>query len=314
MKQKLNRRDFIRNTALGVTALSVGGHFNGFAASPTLPVLVQGKGQGVRQDLLKSLQTLLEPLGGIGAYVKKGQTVLIKPNLGFPNRPEVRATTSPTLVAALVRLVQSCEPKKVVIADYPCRDIDKIKTINGYEEALKDLPVELLIATEENQFVEADVPRGKTLKKTKILRALLDADIHIAIPVAKSHGGATFTGVLKGMMGVIWDRKCFHKELDLHQAIADLNTRIRPHLSILEGIEIMADEGPVGPGTLISADTLIAGIDPVAVDAAGVRLAPLFGKKVEPKQVQHLALAAQQNVGKLDLPAASIRTVEFRSA
>jgi uncharacterized protein (DUF362 family) len=213
----------------------------------------------------------------------------------------------------VVRLVQACGPKKIILADFPCRDNDQIMTKNGYAAALKGLPVAVLITADgqEQLFADVEVPQGRALKKAKVLKTILDADVHIALPVAKSHAGATFTGVLKGMMGVIFNREIFHEGLDLHQAIADLNTRIRPTLCILEGIEVMSDSGPVGPGTLVSADSLIAGTDPVAVDAAGVRLAPLFGKKVEPKQVKHLQLAEELKVGMIALPADRVASVEF---
>jgi len=320
----IDRRKFLRNTALGLASLSLGGRAlaasaappspDGGEASAARPRLVVGKGPGARQDLDRALERVLAPLGGMAAFVRAGQTVVLKPNLGFPNAPAVRATTSPWLTAAVVRKVQACGAKRILIADYPCRDGDEILTTNRYAEALKGLPVELLIAGEEGQFADVAVPRGRALKRTKVLKAVLEADVHIALPLAKSHGGARFTGVLKGAMGVIWDRRCFHGDLDLHQAIADLGTAVRPHLCILEGLEVMTDNGPVGPGTLVAADSLVAGTDPVAVDAAGVTLAPLYGKRMAPRQIEHLRLAEELGVGRLEPPAAELLTLELPAA
>jgi uncharacterized protein (DUF362 family) len=286
------------------------GEGSGPASDDGAPVsLVIAQGPGARGDLDRAVSALLAPLGGMAAFVKKGQSVLLKPNLGFPNEPAARATTSPWLVAAVARQALSCGAGRVVVADYPCRDEDKISTVNGYGEALSGLPVKLIIASEEVQFADLAVPQGKALRKTKVLRALLNSEVHIAMPVAKSHRGATFTGAVKGHMGVIWERKIFHALLGLHQPIADLATVIRPQLTILEGIQIMTDGGPVGPGPLHDADTLVAGTDQVAVDAVGVELAPLYGKRLKPSQVQHLKLAEELGVGKLELAPGRVRRV-----
>jgi uncharacterized protein (DUF362 family) len=126
----------------------------------------------------------------------------------------------------------------------------------------------------------------------------LEADVHIALPVAKSHSGAGFTGAVKGQMGLIETRKPFHWRYDLHQAIADIGTHLRPQLCIMDALAIMATDGPRGPGEIIKADTLIAGTDPVAVDAAAVRLVPLHGKKVDPKRIRHLQAAASMGLGR----------------
>jgi uncharacterized protein (DUF362 family) len=98
-----------------------------------------------------------------------------------------------------------------------------------------------------------------------------------------------------------------------HQAIADLNTVLRPHLSIMDGLAVMTSGGPAGPGPTQTTDTLIAGTDPVAVDAAGVRLAPLFGAKVEPSRVKHLVHAAALGLGALELPAAQVVSIQMVS-
>ena len=321
MTRGWDRREFLRNAALGAAAMALGGRLSSAAGEPAGPApatpagpgpsLVIGQGPGARGDLGKAVTTLLAPLGGMAAFVKPGQSVLLKPNLGFPNAPSVRATTSPQLVAAVARQALDCGAKRVVVADYPCRDLDQIETLNGYGAALKGLPVKLLVASEEIQFVEVKVPRGERLQKVKLLRALLNSEVHIALPVAKSHGGATFTGVLKGHMGIIWERKIFHALLGLHQPIAELATVVRPQLSILEAVQVMTENGPVGPGPLFNADALVAGTDQLAVDAAGVVLAPLYGKRLTPSQIEHLAKAEALGIGRLAPPEGEIRRISL---
>ena len=99
------------------------------------------------------------------------------------------------------------------------------------------------------------------------------------------------------------------RSYDLHQAIVDLNTIFKPDLVILEGIEVMTTGGPMGPGELVRCDSLIASTDAVAADAAGVRLAPLFGRKVKPSRVRHIRLAADQGLGVVDLPAERVSQI-----
>ena len=134
--------------------------------------------------------------------------------------------------------------------------------------------------------------------------------MHIALPVAKSHSAAGFTGTLKGMMGLIRSRIGFHLTLDLHESIVYLNTVLKPDLVIMDGLTVMATGGPAGPGDLVSTDTLIAGTDPVAVDSATVRLAPLFGEKIAPAKIRHIALAAARGLGRIELPAARVHALQ----
>ena len=303
MTRHNDRRAFIKQGALGVAALTLKpGRLLGEDKAPVS--LVQIQGPGVPRDLDEALRRLLEPMGGIKAFVRPGQNVLVKPNLAFPNAPEVRANTNPQVLAAVVRAVIAAGGK-VTVADYSTEDPDEVRERSGLARALKGLDVKLLLPEDEDQFLEVLVRRGKDLKRTAVLKVALKADVHIAVPLAKSHSSAGFTGVLKGNMGLIWSRKPFHFWHNLHKAIAELNSvpKLRPHLSIMDGLAVMASGGPRGPGEVLTRNTLIAGTDPVAVDACGVRLAPLFGKRMRPRQVKHLALAEDMGLGRSDQKA-----------
>jgi len=273
------------------------------AGSPaTRPVLASIQGPGLPQDLATALSRLLAPLGGMGAFVTPGQTVLLKPNLGFGKPPELRAVTTPALIAAAARLALDQGARQVIVADHPVPLAGDVIGALKLREVLRGLDVTLINASDEGRWVETPIPDGRELGSTDVLAAALEADVHIALPIAKSHSGAGFTGALKGMMGLIDSRVPFHTLHDLHQAIVDLNTILKPDLVIMDGQEIMATGGPGGPGELVRCDTLIASTDPVAADAAGVRLAPLFGRRVAPGRIRHLRLAADQGLGRLTLP------------
>ena len=274
----------------------------GGAADKAAPLLSAVKGDGVPKDLDTALARVLEPLGGMKTFVEKGQSVIIKPNMGFPTPPELHATTSPALVAAVARQVLDCGASRALIVDNPTRRPEACLRSIGIKEAVADLDVHLLMPTSEKFYKQVRVPEGKSLKRTRILEEALEADVHIALPIAKSHNATGFSGCLKGMMGLILDRESFHSRYDLNQAIADLNTVIKAQLVVMDGLQVMTTDGPAGPGKLQTCNTIIAGRDPVSVDAYGVRLAPLYGRRIKPRQIKHLKKARAMGLGSLSLP------------
>ena len=104
-----------------------------------------------------------------------------------------------------------------------------------------------------------------------------------------------------GLMGVIWDRKYFHAKVDLHQAIADLSSIIKPHLTLIDASRALLTGGPSGPGKVAKLNTCIAGVDPVAVDTYGVSIADWYNKKFEIGQVKHIMAAHRMGLGTIDL-------------
>jgi uncharacterized protein (DUF362 family) len=160
----------------------------------------------------------------------------LKPNVGFPTPPLLHATTSPSMLKAVAQMALDCGASKVLILDNPTRRPEACMRVVGIKEAVSGLKnVHFFLPTSEKLYRKTKVPKGKALKRTEILKDALSVDVHIAMPIAKSHNAAGFTGSLKGMMGLILDRESFHSRFDLNQAIADLNTVLRPHLVIMDG-------------------------------------------------------------------------------
>lgn len=302
MKHEIDRRDFLKSTALASAAVALGGVERVMGAAKK-PLLVKISGPGVPGNISAAVSRVLEPLGGMAAFIKKGQRVLLKPNMGFPTPPRQRATTSPELVAAVAKLVLKCGAGRVMVIDNPTRRPEACMRTIGIKEALAGLDVHLLLPTDNKFYKQTSVPRGKSLKRTEIMKEALECDVHIALPVAKSHNAAGFSGTLKGMMGLVLDRESFHSRYDLNQAVADLSTVLKPDLVIMDGLEVMTTDGPAGPGELVTCNTLLSGTDALAVDAAGVRLAPLYGRKIKPSQIKHLKIAQAMGLGRLDPPA-----------
>ena len=143
MGYKSDRRDFLKQAALAGVAVTLGDKLSLAKASTKL---VKIQGSGVSRDLSQAVQKVLQPLGGMSSFVRKGQTVLLKPNMGFPTPPEQRATTSPDLVAAVSREVQACGAKQVLILDNPVRRPEACMRTIGIPEAVKVCDVKRLWA------------------------------------------------------------------------------------------------------------------------------------------------------------------------
>jgi len=129
----------------------------------------------------------------------------------------------------------------------------------------------------------------------------LDNPVFINIPVAKSHSATGVSLGMKGLMGTILDRESFHSQYNINQAIADLGTVIKPHLTILDATRALVSGGPGGPGEVKKPNLIIAGVDPVAVDSYGVGIVPWYGQNFKGRQVEHLLAAHQRGLGKIDI-------------
>ncbi len=261
----------------------------------------------VQGPIERALDLLLDELGGVGRFVRPGQTVLIKPNMSFPNPPELATTTDPGLVRAMVRRCLEAGAKRVLVADHPMRAVSLCLEMTRMKEALSGLrDVHIIGASQEGMFRRVALSGGGELDAVKVLGAALDAHVRINLPRMKSHGATTVSLGTKGNMGLIWDRAVFHSRLDLNEAIGDLNTVIRADLTILDGSRVLTAGGPLGPGPVEELGCLIGGLDPVAVDAFGVQRVNWYGKRVAPEQVQHIVACHRRGVGEIDLDRVEI--------
>jgi uncharacterized protein (DUF362 family) len=123
------------------------------------------------------------------------------------------------------------------------------------------------MAHEESYYTEIDLPHGVALKKAKVHKAWLESDVIINLPILKHHGGARMTAAMKNLMGVIWDRRHYHRT-DLHQCIADFTTiDKKPTLNIIDAYSVMMRNGPRGVSTadLATKKMLLLSTDMVAI-------------------------------------------------
>lgn len=251
------------------------------------------------------LQKGLEALGGIQSFVKKGQKVVIKPNIGWDVSPERAGNTNPKLVSEIVRQCCNAGASEVYVFDHTCDNWQRCYKNSGIESAVKEAGGKIAPAHTEGYYQEVSIPNGKSLTKAKEHELILGSDVFINVPVLKCHSGARLTVSMKNLMGNVWDRSVWHRS-DLHQCIADFATYRRPTLNIVDAYNVMKQNGPRGVSVedVVMMKSLLISTDMVAIDAASAKL---FG--INPSDVRHIQLASDQKAGRMDLENLRIKRI-----
>ena len=266
------------------------------------PVLAVAKGSDYEALVAK----VLEPLGGIAAFVKKGDRVVVKPNIGWDRKPEQAANTHPLVVKAIVKLALDAGASKVMVFDRTCNEMRRCYVSSGIIDAVKTIGDARVswyhVEDEDKKFVPVKIEKAKDIKEWQFYKDALEAECYINVPIAKHHRLSKLTLSLKNVMGSIGGNRG-----EIHQAmgqrIADLNTVLRPKLNVMDATRILLRNGPVG-GKLEDVkvlDTLIASADIVATDAYATTL---FDQK--PEEIEATAAAAKLGLGEMDLARVKI--------
>jgi len=248
-------------------------------------------------DRAKTVDKAIELLGGIGRFVKPGETVAIKPNVAFASPPIWGATTNPELVAAVVRLCYDRgRAKKVYVADNPIYDPASCFTLSGIGKAASEAGAKVVLP-KARSFTHTTLAQGRLIRNWPIFyEPLKNADKLIGIAPIKSHHRAGASMAMKNWYGLLGGRRnIFHQ--DINTIIAELALMVKPTLVILDGTEVMMTNGPTGGSVsdLRRRDTLIASCDQVAADSYGCTLLDL-----KPSDLPYLAKAEKAGAGTTD--------------
>jgi uncharacterized protein (DUF362 family) len=302
MEVMMERRDFIRLAAAGAAGVAVTTGFQGLPAPPPskVPDLAVVHG-GSPEAITKAA---VDALGGMKRFISKGDIVVVKPNIGWDRTPEQAANTNPAVVAALVKMCLEAGAKKVSVFDNTCNDARRCYVQSGIEAAAKAAGADVSYIN-ERRFKEKAI-KGEVLTSWPIYQDALDADKIINVPIAKTHGIAGLTLGLKNWMGVMGgQRGRIHQKIG--ESLGDLALVLKPTLTVLDAVRILTANGPQG-GNLKDVkklDTVVAGVDQVAVDAYG---ASFFGKRAE--EISAIAAAARRGIGIMDLTKLTIQKLE----
>ena len=306
----MERRDFIKKSALAAAALSSSltiGSFSKLFANNLLSnqafdlVAIKGAEPDVMFD--KGIASL----GGISNFVKKGQKVVIKPNIGWDVTPERGANTNPKLVGRIVQHCLNAGAKEVFVFDHTCDNWTRCYSDSGIERAVKDAGGKIVSGATEGYYHEVEIKRGKAIKNAKVHELILESDVFINVPVLKHHMAGKLTMGMKNLMGVVWDRPEWHRN-DLQQSIADFATFKKPTLTVVDAYLVMMKNGPRGTSKedVALMKQQIISTDIVAADAAAAKI---YG--MEPDEIPYIKIADEMKIGRKDLNKLNINRIKL---
>jgi uncharacterized protein (DUF362 family) len=271
------------------------------AGAPAIPDWrVQAAGAAARtcaargDDPARNVQRVLAALGGMEAFVRKGDLVLVKPNVGWDRLPEQAANTDPKVVAELVRACRAAGARKVVVADLSCNDPRRCFARSGIRAAAEEAGAEVLDGS-QLRMVSAAIPGAAD--GLEVFEPLLQATRVINVPVAKHHGLSRATLGMKNWFGVLGrGRNRLHQDID--RTIAELGAVFRPTLTVIDATRVLLGNGPQG-GSLDdvrAVGAVCAGVDPVLCDAWGAAQLSL-----KPSDLGFIGEAGKRGLGAADV-------------
>jgi uncharacterized protein (DUF362 family) len=263
-------------------------------------ILAVAKGTSADSNVKRAVAAV----GGMKRFVHAGNTVVIKPNIAHAIPPKYAVTTSPGVVASLVRLARAAGASKVLVMDNSSGGAPAAcYAASGVAAAVKAAGGTMVVMGAPG-FKTYAIP-GHLLKKHPVYGAIVNANVLINVPIAKQHHSTGLTLAGKNMMGAISNRSRLH-QLGLSQSIAEINAFLRPELTVIDAMRILVRHGP-GGGKLSDVavkNTVVACADWVAADAYTTRL---FGKS--PGFVPYINAATRMGLGRGNLSGVTIRKV-----
>ncbi|MFX0135791.1 MAG: DUF362 domain-containing protein [Candidatus Hodarchaeota archaeon] len=238
-------------------------------------------------DIRQTTRNAIAQLGGIEKFVKKGDKVFIKPNLMSPTQHSI---TSGDVLFTVVEMCKEAGAADIVISDSPSISLSSRLTfrILNYDDFAKRMGARYLYLRDDGikDFEWVDVPNGKTFKKIRLHKELLTSDVLISMPVAKTHSVTQVTLSLKLNQGIMcdedkWESHAIREDVgkSLMWKFTDLMlTKAKPDLVVMDAWYIVQGQGPwvspIPPKTdpsyripIVKKDLILAGTDPIAVDA-----------------------------------------------
>lgn len=311
--QKISRRELIQKgaklslVACGTMMIGKPGFLNAAETQVGNPDLVAVR-NGEPDALFKKA---IELMGGMEKFVKKGQTVVVKPNLLGPFKPELAATTNPLLVKTICEACYQAGAQKVYIFDNASpsyASVGDCYKITGMEDAAKSSGAVLVPADSLKYYKSVNIP-GTTNKlgSVSVHELILNSDVFINVPILKNHTFTYLTAAMKNLMGAVYDRMEYHDK-GLDECIADFCLFGKPHLNIVDGYRVKMRGGQQPAKSEKSPDIelkkmILVSKDIVAIDAAATKI--LGG---DPASIQYIKLAHKMKIGNMNLQELKIAT------
>lgn len=307
----MKRREFIKKSAQALTlaaaSSAVGFYFHNRNTNIYKPVLVKYADFEVpvdpslpkisfcrNENPVTALNGCLDALGSIKRFVKPGEKVTIKPNVGWDRTFEQAANTNPYLVGETVKLCFAAGASEVIVTDISCNDPRRCFLRSGIRAEVEKNGGKVILPRDED-YIDINLG-GKMLTVWPVLKYFVETDRLINMPIIKQHSLSTATIAMKNLYGIIGGRRNqLHQKID--QSIVDLASFAKPTLTIIDGTRVLLRNGPQG-GSLDDVaieNCVIATTDQVAGDARAVEF---LGHKAT--DVSHIVLAEKSGLGTID--------------
>jgi len=253
-----------------------------------MPNVVIMKGENPVETTVNAL-TMIESDVNVALAESGKKQVLVKPNYINSKHPSTGITTDSRVIEGVVKFLVTRKMASIVIGEGSgLSDTFQAFKTAGVDEVARRWNVKL-VDLNQDEFVEVYPPNSLNLKKVRVAKTAVDSAI-VSVPKLKPHRVATVTLSLKNMMGALASKGSMHMGTRLSENIADLASTLKPSVSVIDGI--IAGEGHETSGNPLEMNLVIAGTDPVAVDAVG---AAVMG--AAPTDVKHLVLAERKGLG-----------------
>lgn len=226
-----------------------------------------------REEVKQGMRRLLSPLGGMAAFVKPGETVLLKPNLLAAKRPDEAVTTHPEVLRAVLELVLEAGGIPLVGDSPGVGGLARVAEKSGLSAVVRETGAKLV------EFVDpVEVPNAGLFKRIALAKPYLEADRVINLPKLKTHGMMTMTCAVKNLFGAVvgtekaaWHLRAGEDRELFARILLEIYLLRKPDLNIVDAIVAMEGDGP-GSGDPRQVGLLLAGVNPVAVDVVAAEL------------------------------------------
>lgn len=221
--------------------------------------------------------------------------VLIKVNFITTKTWDTGATTDPIVVEAIIRRLRELPVEVYVVeSDATMTNADRALEATGMREMCERNGVGWINLRHAKDRVTVPVPDGETLSRIKVPRIVTESAV-ISAAKLKTHSETAVTLGMKNMFGLLPDKfKARYHARGIGRVVVDINTVLRPALTVIDGFVAMEGRGPVH-GSPVHMDTIIAGVDPVATDATAARIMGF-----NPHEISHIRRAHEKGLGEMD--------------
>ncbi len=262
------------------------------------------------EEVMKGLRQSIDLIGGIGAFVKRGSRVLLKPNLLYGKASNRAVTTHPAIVRGVVRMVKEVGGKPFIGDSPAIGSLIKAADKAGIRAVAEETGCPLI------EFDHPVVPKERKdtfFKQIEIDEAVLDADAIINLPKWKTHGMTLLTLGIKNLFGCVpgrkkalWHLKAGEDRRLFSRMLVDLYQLIRPSLTILDGVVAMEGNGPAS-GNPVPLGLILAGDDALSVDQ---RVCDILG--IPRKSVMTNRAAFESGMGREEMNSFGERLDQIR--